>query len=109
MAGNTSARSPATAPPSATTFGLSDTNPGIIAVSRILNDQEVVMVGTTDTVNAWSGYVLIDADLHTDGAPVTQVFSNLNQPGPTTTTTRAGNRVVYLSLQPMEAKILTFA
>ena len=91
------------------TFGLSNSNPGIIAVSRILNDQEVVMIGTTDTGSGWSGYVLVDSDLHVDGAPVTQVFSNLNLPGPTTATTRAGNRVIFVSLQPMEAKILTFS
>jgi len=89
-------------------FGPSNTNPGIVAVSRILNDQEVILVGTTDTANGWNGYVVIDADLHADGAPVTQLFSNVNQPGPTVTTTRAGNRVVAITLQPMEAKILAF-
>jgi glycosidase len=58
-------------------FGLSPFAPGVLAVSRILNDTEVLIVANASTQSPFQGHVIIDLFLHADG----DVFRILNKPG----------------------------
>jgi glycosidase len=61
------------------TFGLSEQSPGVLAFSRILHDQEVVVVANTHTASGVSLLVIVDASLNPPGEPFAVLFSN--QPG----------------------------
>ena len=104
-------------------FGISPFSPGVLAFSRVLNDQEVLVVANTQTNNGFSGEVIVDARLNPDQAPYTILFSNHGQPqppGPVATKTGGsvtineadGNqtngpaRVLTVQLHPMEVQIL---
>jgi hypothetical protein len=41
--------------------------PGVLAFSRILNNQEVLVIANASTQDNFTGYVLIDAFLNGDG------------------------------------------
>jgi hypothetical protein len=45
-------------------FGPSTTAPGIIAFSRILNEEELLVVANTSTTSAWTGEVIVDRTLN---------------------------------------------
>ena len=45
-------------------FGISKTVEGILAYSRILSDEEVVIVANTSVSSVWEGDVLVDYDLN---------------------------------------------
>jgi glycosidase len=49
-------------------FGISAVAPGVLAFSRILNEQEVVVVANTDTASSWAGEVIVDLALNPAGA-----------------------------------------
>jgi glycosidase len=104
-------------------FGLSPFPAGVLAFSRILNDQEVIVVANTSPRQAFSGEVIVDAALNPDGASYTLLFSNKPAPhAPGAVRTRAGGsvtihepdgrvtrgpaRTVALTLQPAEVQIL---
>ncbi len=57
-------------------FGVSTFREGVLAFSRILNDQEVVVVANTNTQNGWEGEVIIDLALNPVGASYIPIFSN---------------------------------
>lgn len=42
-------------------FGVSNSTPGIIAFSRILQDLEVLVVANTSTTQSWQGQVIVDS------------------------------------------------
>jgi hypothetical protein len=47
-----------------------------LAYSRILNDQEVIVVANTSTQATWKGEVIVDLALNPVGANYTPIFSN---------------------------------
>ena len=104
-------------------FGISTTAPGILAFSRILSDEEVLIVANTDTQAGWTGEVIIDYTLNLPNAAYTVLYGNKVQPtppGPVTekpsgsveitdidgSTTNGPIRVLPVTLQPMEVQIL---
>jgi glycosidase len=106
-----------------THFGISTTAPGVLAFSRILNDQEVLIVANTDTQAGWTGEVIVDLSLNSTGKVYEIVFSNKAQPvapdavveksaGSVVVTEVDGSvthgpiRMISVNLQPMEIQIL---
>jgi len=104
-------------------FGVSTTAPGVLAFSRVLNDQEVLIVINADTQASWKGEVIIDFSLNLVGSAYHIIFSNKVQPTPpgvveektagsvTVTevdgsTTQGPLNVVAVNVQPMEIQIL---
>ena len=105
------------------TFSISPFSPGVIAFSRILNDQEVLIVANTQTTGSFAGDVIVDAILNADQTPYTILYSNHDQPqAPEAISTKnAGTvrihderdrvtqgpvRVLRVRLHPMEVQIL---
>ncbi len=106
-----------------THFGISPTAPGVLVYSRILADQEVLVVANTDTQAAWAGEVIVDFSLNPTGAAYRILFSNKAQPvvpgeveekaaGSIVVTEVNGNtthgpvRVIPVHIQPIELQIL---
>ena len=104
-------------------FGISTTAPGVLAFSRILNDQEVLTVANFDTVNAHTVWVILDSNLSGPGDAVAMLYSNQAAPkGPSAVVQLGAGTVsvaevdgkqgtgpvnaVQVTLQPMEAQIL---
>jgi glycosidase len=100
-------------------FGASPFAPGVFAFSRILNNQEVVVVANANTQAGFDGRVLVDFFINNDG----ERFRILNAPGEPaagTVETRSGleifeidggvssgpARMIPVSLQAMEVQIL---
>lgn len=104
-------------------FGISQSAPGIIAFSRILNDMEVVVVANAFTNTGFPGFVLVDFSLNPPGSRPNLLYSNkgtsatppekviqkdkgtviIHEIGGTTTDGPC--RAVPLTLQPMEIQI----
>ena len=57
-------------------FALSGFRGGVLAFSRILNEDETVIVANTSTQDAWRGEVIVDATLSLAGTRFDVVFSN---------------------------------
>jgi glycosidase len=105
------------------TFGHSLFNSGVIAFSRILAASEVVVVANTSTVQAFTGHVLVDANLTPPGTVLTVDYSNQSGPAPPGAAVErpAGSvsvhedggvssgpiRTVDVALRPMEVQILS--
>lgn len=105
-------------------FGISTAAPGIVAFSRILNDQEVVILANTFINTPFSGFVIVDFGLNPDGSAMQILYSNqgatATPPGPVTTKalntviihefdgsiTHGPLRVLPFALKPMEIQIL---
>jgi glycosidase len=104
-------------------FGISTIAPGVLAVSRILNDQEVVIVANTDRGTAFTGEILVDATINAAGPPYRILLSNLGTAGSTGkvfqraagtvtivdingNTTNGPILVLPVTLKPGEAQIL---
>jgi glycosidase len=100
-------------------FGASPFAPGVLAFSRILNNQEVLVIASANTQGDFQGHVLIDFFINNDG----EQFHVLNDAGaaaPGSVETRSGleiheidggvtsgpARMIRVSLQPMEVQIL---
>lgn len=100
-------------------FGASPFAPGVLAFSRILNNQEVLVVANANTQEDFQGDVLVDSFIHQDG----EQFRVLNDsgatvPGPVHTrsgleireidggVTTGPARMIRVSLRPMEVQIL---
>ena len=100
-------------------FGASTLAPGVLAFSRILNNQEVLVVANASTQSDFRGRVLVDFFINNDG----ERFRVLNDPGAFATgpvETRSGldileidggvtagpARMIEVSLRPMEVQIL---
>jgi glycosidase len=105
-------------------FGLSAFPTGVLAFSRILNDQEVVVVANTDPNQPFSGSVVVDIAINVANPPYTVQYSNLgtagavfasvqlHAQGSVTITEVDGTqsvgpvRTLAISLQPNEVQIL---
>lgn len=61
-------------------FGISTTTPGVIAFSRILNDQEVLLVANTASERHFSGEIIVDRNLNPAGLSWQVLFSNRPDP-----------------------------
>jgi glycosidase len=104
-------------------FGISATAPGVLAFSRILNDQEVLTVANFNATTPQIVWVILDQSLSASGDVLRILYSNQ----PTSTASSAvvqlsagtvtvaevdgsqGNgpvNVVQITLQPMEVQIL---
>lgn len=57
-------------------FGISNFAPGVLAFSRILNDQELVVVVNPHTQDSWTGEVIVDLALNPAGSTYEVVFTN---------------------------------
>ena len=106
-----------------TYFGVSTTASGVLAFSRVLNDQELLVVANTDTQASWKGEIIIDFSLSPLGSAYNIIFSNKSQPtspgaieekaaGSVMVTEVDGSitqgplHVVAVNMQPMEIQIL---
>ena len=95
----------------------------MLAFSRILQDQEVVVVANTDAQAAWAGEVLVDFALNPTNTPYEVLFSNQGSAPPPARvvhkpvgevviqeveggTTPGPARALPVHLQPMEIQIL---
>jgi glycosidase len=102
-------------------FGISPFPAGILAWSRILNDQEVLIVANTNTTQNQSVDVILERTLSAPGAKLRVLYSNksaptapapvrtLNQVTITEVDGSTGTgpiNTVRVTLQPMEAQIL---
>ncbi len=103
-------------------FAISTNAPGVLAFSRILNDEEVVIIANTDTQHEISIAVIIDDILHQVGTTFQVLFSNkptFTPPGRVeeseqTTIVHEVNgaifqgpvRFITVTLQPMEIQIV---
>ena len=102
-------------------FGVSPFPAGVLAWSRILNDQEVLIVANTNTAQSQSVDVILEITLSKPGDTLRVLYSNKsapNAPAPVKTlnqvkvaevdgTTGTGPiNTVRVTLQPMEAQIL---
>jgi glycosidase len=101
-------------------FGTSSFLQGVLAYSRILNEDEVLVVANTSTAQSESPWVIVDATLHDVGSTFRVLYSNLQptapgavaQTGAVTvqevdgTTGHGPLKVVPVTLQPMEIQIL---
>ena len=107
--------------PGGTSFGISPFSGGVIAWSRILNDQEVVVVANTHTSQTLSVQVILEIGLSQVGAHSRVLYSNKTAsvaPGPVTNITKAtvvevdgttGSgplHVLSVTLAPSEVQIL---
>jgi len=57
-------------------FGVSTLPNGVLAFSRILNEQELVVLANSNTQNGWTGEVIVDLSLNRVGAKYQLLFSN---------------------------------
>jgi glycosidase len=103
-------------------FAISSAAPGVLAFSRILNDEEIIVVANTDTQHEISIFVIIDDTLHPIGNTFQVLFSNkpaYTQPGRIEESEREtivhevnGSvsqgpiHFITVTLQPMEIQIL---
>lgn len=106
-------------------FGISPFPGGVIAFSRILSDQEVLVVANTNTGSGWEGEVIVDFALNPEGTPYDVLYSNCGgaranaaavaQRGGDGTVIHEANgstgwepvRVVPVKLAPMEVQYLS--
>jgi glycosidase len=104
-------------------FGVSSFLNGTLAFSRILMDQEIVIVANTDANNSCAVYVIVDSTLNNPGDAFRILYSNQQQPtAPSVVQQSAAGSVqvqetdgttgtcplncVFVTLAPMEAQIL---
>jgi glycosidase len=105
-------------------FSISATAPGVIAFSRILNDEEIIVIANASTQNGFSGFVIVDYSLNPPGAVFKVLYSNQGEnthpPGAvvenlqgsviihslTGGTSDGPVRVISCNLEPMEIQIL---
>lgn len=110
-------------------FGVSPFSPGVLAWSRILNDEEVLIVANTSSTSSFFGEVIVDLALNPIGAPyqiryTNKVFRDESRKGaaPSAVLAKHGGsvriqeingtvstgpaRTVAVNLKPMEIQIL---
>lgn len=103
-----------------TDFGLSAGIGGLIAFSRVLNDQEVVVVANTSTKSSFRGQVLVDDRVNAKRASFSVAYSNKDSGGTSNIargfvnfykdgafTGRAWGCRVPVALAPCELQVLT--
>ncbi|MDX2154486.1 MAG: alpha-amylase family glycosyl hydrolase [Bryobacteraceae bacterium] len=90
-------------------FGVSPFPKGVLAVSRILNEREVVFVANSNPDGGFAGDVLVDGRLNSNGQVFNLLWSNncAGAVGPQPAVERPGPiRAVPVTLAPMEAQII---
>jgi len=104
-------------------FGISTLAPGVLAFSRVLNDQEVLTVANFNTTASQLVWVILDSNLCAPGDAIRVLYSNRPAPtapsqvvqlgaGTVTVTEVDGSQgsgplsVVKVTLQPMEVQLL---
>ena len=106
-------------------FGPSTFTNGVLAFSRILHDQEVVVIANTDAASGWRGEVVVDYALNPDGTLYQVLYSNRTDaqndaPSPVISkvegsveiheadggVTRGPTRTLQVALGPSEVQIL---
>lgn len=104
-------------------FGVSPTAPGVLAFSRILNDQEVLTVANFSTTTPQELWVIVEATLSAPGDAFAILYSNQPAPAaPSQVVQRAAGTVtvdeadgsqgsgplnaIRVTLQPMETQVL---
>jgi len=104
-------------------FGVSPFPQGVVAFSRILNDQEVLVIANTQISDPLQVEVIVDNQLHEPNAAFRLLYSNMKAPTPPQTirdrmagtvwvsevdgsTGRGPLRTLPVALQPMEVQIL---
>jgi len=104
-------------------FGFSNFSAGILAFSRILSDQEILIVANTNAEIGWQGEVLVDYAINQAGTAYQVLFSNKKMPsapepvreksagsievrGLDDAISHGPTRVLRLQLQPMEVQVL---
>jgi hypothetical protein len=104
-------------------FGISNSAHGIVALSRILQDQEVLVVANTNTQSGWAGDVIVDGAVNSANATFVRRFTNKPQDsdaGPYVISEKNGVqvievngnvsggpiKVISVALEPMEVQIL---
>lgn len=111
------------------TFGVSAYAPGVLAWSRLLNEEEVVIIANTSVTEDFFGEVIVDFALNPAGSPYEIIYSNKTFRGPNRggampgrvlakaggqvmihepngTISNGPARAVKVTLKPMEAQIL---
>lgn len=106
------------------TFGVSPFAPGLLAYSRILDAQEVLIVANTSSTDSWDGYVIVDRILNPSGTELAVRYTNILPPFAVQTTvtrhdahtvtiheldgstTDGPAHSVHVSLQPMQTLVL---
>jgi glycosidase len=100
-------------------FGASPFAPGVLAFSRILNNEEVVVVANANTQTAFQGDVVVDFFINRDGERF-RVLNDATASAPGAVETRSGlqiheiggevttgpARMFHVSLKPMEVQVL---
>jgi glycosidase len=107
-----------------TNFGLSAFPTGVLAFSRILNDQEVIVIGNTIPQGSFAGEVIVDAKINGANPTYRVLFSNKGKTGTTAgpvrlksagsvsihevdgSTTNGPVRTLSVNLDPQEIQIL---
>ena len=101
-------------------FGISPFPGGVVAFSRILGRQEVVVIANSSTRSSFSGHVIVDNALHTAPSNLSLMFTNMagastcpvSTSGPAQIQESDGSmssgpaRIVSVSLAPMQVMIL---
>jgi glycosidase len=102
-------------------FGVSPFAGGVLAFSRILNDQEVIVVANSSTQQSQALHVILEDDLSAPGAPAGILYSNFaNSTPPGNVQVNTGVTVnevdgtighgplhtILVTLKPMEVQIL---
>jgi Alpha amylase, catalytic domain len=90
-------------------FGWSMDRGGVLALSRIHADEEVLIVCTPNPFQGWSGWVEVDASMTPDGASWRVTFSTLGNGGggaTRTASTHPPRRAVPVTLASNELQIL---
>ena len=104
-------------------FGISTDAPGVLAFSRILDDQEVIIVANTNTNTGWGDHIIVDSALNAPHDQLKVLYSNKPAPkSPQRVILRNQGSVqirevdgavtdgpvltVQVQLQPMEIQIL---
>jgi len=70
-------------------FGISTFAGGVLAFSRVLNEEEVLVVANTNTQAAFVGFVIVDSNLNPPGSQFDVLFTNREihaKPGPVRST-----------------------
>lgn len=105
-----------------TVFRVSTLAPGVLAFSRLLSDQEVVIVANTDTQETFSLAIIVDGTINSVGAAYQVLYSNksnFTNPGPVAESSpeivvyevngevgQGPVKFITVTLQPMEVQIL---
>lgn len=88
-------------------FNYSEYKGGVLAYSRILNNQELLVVGNTDATRSIPIKIIVDANLHSDGKEWKIIFplNRINEVAGITLTS-SNIRAVELIIEPMDVVVL---